>query len=200
MSFYIRKFLYRQLHPESDAQTLPQYFLPTLDFRIDVFHSATAIFYAPSDLSGIGGMKREIIRSTPEWRGKGARYDTVFVETDPGKCGMRGLHVARVFLFFRFTLDDVSYPCAIIQWYEFTDDVPDEDTGLWVVKPGYLNDEQYIRVIHIESIIRAAHLIPVFGDKMVPEAHELNSGETLDNYMLFYVNKYVDYHAHELAF
>jgi len=46
---------------------------------ISVHHSAIASFYAPSDPSGIRGMCREWIRSTPSWRGTGPRRDCAFV-------------------------------------------------------------------------------------------------------------------------
>ena len=67
---------------------------------VSVFHSAIATFYAPSDLSGLGGMHTECIRSTLCWRKAQARYDTVFLKQDPDIPGMGGLHVGRVFLFF----------------------------------------------------------------------------------------------------
>ena len=35
---------------------------------VSVFHSAVSMFYAPSDLSGLGGMHSECIWSTPHWR------------------------------------------------------------------------------------------------------------------------------------
>lgn len=46
---------------------------------IAVFHSATTFFYAPSDPSGIRGMRRELIWSTPSWRNTGPRRDCAFV-------------------------------------------------------------------------------------------------------------------------
>ena len=66
----IREFLHEQLHPDSEAQSLisANSTLNTLpNFRdtekISVYKSASATFYAPSDLSGIGGMRRECIRA-----------------------------------------------------------------------------------------------------------------------------------------
>ncbi|KAF9522082.1 hypothetical protein CPB83DRAFT_777613 [Crepidotus variabilis] len=35
---------------------------------VDVFDSARATFFAPSDRLGIAGMRQELIRSTPSWR------------------------------------------------------------------------------------------------------------------------------------
>ena len=56
----LRQFLFQQRHP--DSQDFPEN-LPEHSSRIDVFHSAVATFYAPSDLCGAGGMYRERIWS-----------------------------------------------------------------------------------------------------------------------------------------
>ena len=62
-----RRFLHFQLQnnvdPSNDNVVLPD--LSGLPFSI--FHSATSTFYAPSDLSGLGGMHSECIWSTPSW-------------------------------------------------------------------------------------------------------------------------------------
>src|ERR1700733_8129563 len=69
----IRQFLQGQLHPDLDreslisANSLPD-ILPNFRERISVYNSASAMFYAPSDLSGVGGMRREHIRAVPSWR------------------------------------------------------------------------------------------------------------------------------------
>jgi hypothetical protein len=62
--------------------------------RVDVFHSAISTYYAPSDLSGIGGMHREHIRVTPSWKGGPGRYDCIYVDKDLDVEGFCGLHVA----------------------------------------------------------------------------------------------------------
>ncbi|KAF9647122.1 hypothetical protein BDM02DRAFT_3098702, partial [Thelephora ganbajun] len=89
--------------------------------KVSVYHSATATFCAPSNLSGPGGMYQEVIRSTPFWpRGDipSQRRDCVFVDMgDPENVGMKGLLVARVYLFFRFSHNGVDYPCALVHWY-----------------------------------------------------------------------------------
>ena len=82
-------------------------------------------------------MHRERIYSTPVWRGAAPRYDTVLVETDAELPGMRGMTIGRVFLFFSFMFQDVNYSCALVHWYSTVGTEPDEDTGLWVVKPEY---------------------------------------------------------------
>ncbi|KAF9486986.1 hypothetical protein BDN71DRAFT_1405355 [Pleurotus eryngii] len=49
---------------------------------------------------------------------------------------------------------------------------------------------------HLDTMLCAAHLIPVFGMDMVPV--ELGHTYTLDIYQSFYLNKYNDHHACEI--
>jgi len=53
-------------------------------------------------------------------------------------------------------------------------------------------------IIHIDTILRAAHLIGVAGTHFLPCTFSFS--DTLDAFHLFYVNKYADHHAHEIAF
>lgn len=54
-------------------------------------------------------------------------------------------------------------------------------------------------VIHLDSVVHAAHLLPIFtGNVAVPR--EINFSHTLNIYTVFYVNKYIDYHAFETVF
>lgn len=199
-------FLYNQLHRDSpldDALQPPQLYYrivtnPTL-FKILVFTSATATFYAPSDISGIGGMRRECIRATPSWRKGPARYDCVFVETDPDAVGMKGLHVARIRLFFSFKYEGEVFPCALVEWFQRVSHELDDLTGLWVVEPECDgNGIQECGVIHLDTIMHGAHLIGVYGSDRLPSFFHFS--ESLDVFRAFYVNKYVDHHAHEIAF
>ncbi|KAI6031144.1 hypothetical protein PISMIDRAFT_88613 [Pisolithus microcarpus 441] len=144
-------------------------------------------------------MHSECIQSTPQWRKGPARYDTVFLEWDPDIPGMGGLHVGRVFLFFSFTYDDIKYPCALIQWFSNVSDGPDKDTGMWVVQPDYDADGQReLEVVHVHSILRGAHLIPVYGCTHLPA--DVQYTNSLDVFQAYYVNKYIDHHAFEIAF
>lgn len=197
--FLTRKFLFRQIHAGSRGEIPPSFF-PDFNPRVNVFHSAAATFHAPSDPSGIGGMRREQIRATPSWRKGASRYDTAFVSTDPDKPGMRGMHVVRLFLLFSFIVYNVEYQCALVNWYNAVSDTPDELTGMWVVSPVDMEDEYSLSVIHVETIVRAAHLIPCFGNDYVADSYEIDPSQTLDNFNIFYVNKYIDHHAHEIAF
>jgi len=163
-----------------------------------MYHSAVARYFAPSDLCGAGGMYQERIRSNPDWRNEHSRRDTVFIETGQG--GMQGMAVGRVQLFFSFASDREQYPCALVEWF-IPGDEPDEDTGMWVVRPEfYGNGRQTLAIIHLDCIARAAHLLPVFGSSFVPD--ELHFSDSLDVYQAyltiivtnFYHNSYLSYY------
>ena len=112
---------------------------------------------------------------------------------------MSGLLVARVHLFFRFSHNDTNYPCALVRWYS-TSDKRDSATGLWVVKPeSTRRGARHMGVIHLDSIIRGAHLLPRFPSD-APVYRQINHMNVLDLYDTFYVNKFVDHHAFEIAF
>ena len=75
-------------------------------------------------------------------------------------------------------------------------DSSDDHTHMWVVQPN--NDENLLSIIHLDTVVRAAHLLPVFGSKHVSKA--LSFMDTLDTFMRFYVNKFADHHAFKIAF
>ncbi|KAF9778677.1 hypothetical protein BJ322DRAFT_1024970 [Thelephora terrestris] len=139
---------------------------------------------APSNSSGIEGYYRETIRSTLRWQ----TSDTT---------GVRGLEVARVHFLFLFMLKEELFECALVHEYckSFTDSDP--DNGLWIFEPDY-SDGGFIimSVVHLDSIVRAAHLLPVFKDN-TPMPREINFSHTLDVFSTFYLNKYIDYHTFE---
>ena len=112
---------------------------------------------------------------------------------------MRGLDVAHVQLFFSFCHDGIEYPCALVHWFSRVGYSPDVDTGMWIVKPDISNNgENFISIIHLDTVVRACHLIPVFGPLRV--SRTLSCTDTLDTFAHFYVNKYVDHYAFEVAF
>ncbi|KAK7450592.1 hypothetical protein VKT23_012902 [Stygiomarasmius scandens] len=202
----IRQFLYNQRHLDMpDAPQgcdIPLDQCPELekDQKIFLHSSARATFFAPSDLSGLSGMRHERIRATNTWYKGAARYDCVFMEGDAEKEGFQGLLVGRVFAFFRFRHFGRSYPCALVHWYSTVGDTPCPETGMWLVQPDFQRDgSPLLEVVHLDCLYRAAHLIGVTGDSRVP-ARDFSSSDSLDAYEAFYVNKYVDYHAHEVAY
>jgi len=99
----IEEFLFQQLNPDDlcSLRDVPWYECPSCN-KITVINSAVALFYAPSDISGIGGMQHKYIRSCPSWQNRPPRYDCAFVNTDPRLKGMCGLDVMRVLGFFFF--------------------------------------------------------------------------------------------------
>ncbi|KAI0313153.1 hypothetical protein OF83DRAFT_1165706 [Amylostereum chailletii] len=145
-------------------------------------------------------MHRERIRSTASWCHGPARRDCVFIEKDPEATGFRGLYAVRVLLFFLFTSDGVDYPCALVLWFSPISDMPCPDTGMWIVEPDLDRDgERQMSVIHIDCILRGAHLIGVSaGAEFIPCS--LSHTDSLDAFRAFYVNKYADHHSHEIAF
>ena len=163
---------------------------------VSVFHSAVATFFAPSDPSGSRGMRRERIRSTPSWHGGEPRHDCAFVVVDEGRPGMRGMAVVRVRLFFSVEFDMVHYPCALVEWFKTVR--RDPSTGMWIVRPDRTHNKRDKSVLHIDTFMRAAHLIPVYGNQKVPL--DFHFSYSLDAFEGFYVNKYIDHHAFEVAF
>ena len=135
------------------------------DTRVSVFHSATATFCAPSNPSGLGGMYQEVIHSTPLWsKGDiaGPRRDCVFVDmVRSSSPGMQSLLVARIYLPFKFLFAGVGYPCALVHWYTMIGTRPDGPTGLWAVEPKSSHHGcRNMGVVHLDSIVRGAHLLP----------------------------------------
>lgn len=200
----VRYFLFYNQHPTYTG-TPPLSICPTTYNinKISVFHSATAIFCAPSNPSGIGGLYRETIRCTPRWQTGGItarRRDCIILNTGSEVPGMRGLDVARVHLFFSFEVGDEAFPCALVHHFRKSFDDPDPDNGMWIVEPDLTHDKyRVMSIIHLDSAVRAAHLLPIFrGDAVVPRG--INFSHTLDVFTAFYVNKYIDYHAFETVF
>lgn len=195
----IRRFLFHMTNPDDPRSSdgIPLQECPFYDGKIKVFNSASATYYAPSDVSGIFGMRREIIRCCPSWRNGPARQDCAFVITDPTLQGMRGLDVVRILAFFSFVYLGKVYPCAIVRWFVRGDE-PDDATGMWIVRPGFnARHQPDISIIHLDTMYRAAHLIPVYRGQEVPlDLHPHHSYEAFGAY---YVNKFADHHAFEIA-
>jgi hypothetical protein len=195
----LRQFVYAQRHPgfEEFPPTLPEF-----SSKITVTHSAVASFYAPSDLCGAGGMYRERIRANPHWKG-GGRFDTVFItasdddDQDEGWI-MHGMLIARVLLFFSFR-DPIlreEVPCALVNWFVPASELPDPTTGMWVFKPEIEGGKPTLEVIHLDTIVRGAHLLPQYGTGFIPE--DFSYVDSLDAFNSYLVNHFVDHHAHEL--
>ena len=170
----LRRFLHDSLYPELDlADDLAIDECPELSpqTKIAVYHSARSIFYAPSEASGPGGMHQQYIRCNPTWLGGKPRHDTILVRTDDEAPGMLGMSVARVRMFLSFVYD------------------------YWVVKPEAYHGQQSTSVIPLSSIVRACHLMPVYNHTRIPKNFHFT--QTLASFRRYYVNWFIDYHAHE---
>ena len=53
-------------------------------------------------------------------------------------------------------------------------------------------------VAHLDTILCLAHLLPIYRDKQAPRGAKYM--DSLDIFHDFYVNKFVDHHAFEIAF
>jgi hypothetical protein len=194
--FLLKKFLYQQLYPHSELsflEALEASYLE-IDGNIRTFNSAVATFRAPSDTSGIYGMRREHIRATTSWRGGPARYDCILINSDPNVEGALGFEVARTFLFFSFQHQGKTYPCALVQWYSYMGEEPDEDTGFWIIEPDADDDgSPHLGIVHVDTIYRAVHLMPAYNTaEFIDKTITMHS--SLDSFHRFYVNKFIDHH------
>ena len=199
-----RRFLFDQLHPQGPvtSQDVDAEDCPVITSKISVFHSAVATFFAPSDESGIRGMKRERIRCTPKWRSQGERRNCALVVEDEDKAGMKGMSAVRVKLLFSFIHEDIVYPCALVEWFKTYGNRPDGETGMWRVRPQMAHGGQHaprlITVVHLKSFLRGVHLLPCFGSRPLPDGFHYSY--SLDAFEAFYVNRYADHRAHELIY
>jgi hypothetical protein len=195
--------LCRELVAHHHAQYTPDELPPPLETigisntRVWVYSSATALYYAPSDPSGLHGMKREKIRCTNNWHSRGRREDVVLVAVNPEEAA-DGLQAARVKLIFTFKYKHEDYNCMLVQWYSDHGYRPDEDTGMRMVTPSVLNDgSPDLGVIPLDAVMRAAHLMPIFGPDMI--STNIEFWQTLDKFKAFYINSYIDHHMFDLV-
>jgi hypothetical protein len=52
-----------------------------------------------------------------------------------------------------------------------------------------------LSVIHLDSVARAAHLLPVYSSSFVPE--DFDFSDSLDVFHTYFVNNCVDHHSHK---
>ena len=69
---------------------------------------------------------------------------------------------------------------------------------MWVVQPDIIRGRRKKSVLHLDTFYRGAHLIPVYGKEKLPVGFHFSY--SLDAFRAFYVNKYIDHHANEIAF
>lgn len=85
-----------------------------------------------------------------------------------------------------------------MEWFNKALSDRDTDTGFWVVEPDLrgVHKQPFMSVVHLDCLLRAAHLMPVFGNWRMPDKFKFEW--SLDMFQAFYVNQYIDHHAHEL--
>ncbi|KAG1730204.1 hypothetical protein EDB19DRAFT_1897097 [Suillus lakei] len=156
----------RNLWPDNDQDPaeIPLAGCPRFAGKISIFNSASSRFYAPSDII-------EHIRACPLWRNEAPRNDCIFINMGS---------IARVHAFFSFKYSGENFPCTIMRWFDVIRDSPDEDTGMWMVCPA---------IIHVDTIYRAAHLIPIYSRCFLPP--NVNLHVSYDSFWAYYVNKFV---------
>ncbi|KAF5378675.1 hypothetical protein D9757_009548 [Collybiopsis confluens] len=197
----IQRFIHDHIHSSIvPASTLPDDGLPAFSGRVHIFHSAVARFYAPSDLCGAGGMYRERIHSNPSWNNGRGHFDTILVEvgeTDEAEVPtMKGMVPARVLRFLSMEYEARTYQCAFIHWFTPITSAPDEVTGMWVVRREMVNGMPLLAVIPLDVVVRGVHLIPEYGNAVIPEDFDHNA--SLDAFESYYVNRYSDHHMFDL--
>ena len=109
------------------------------------------------------------------------------------------MSVVHIKLLFSFSYGGEEYLCALVEWFKKVSQSPNEQTGMWVVK--LEEDRQGKRlttIVHLDTILRGAHLIPVYGSSFIPL--QFCHYWSLDAFTAFFVNKYADHHANKVAF
>ncbi|KAG1738865.1 uncharacterized protein EDB91DRAFT_1237652 [Suillus paluster] len=183
----IQQFLYDQLHlTNREHAAFDPATAPAFMGRILIYSSAAASFYAPSDLSGTGGMQHEHI------------WATTSCMNDEVSCGLDGLTVTRVLCFFSLKYRAKYLQCTVVRWFSYVTDSHDPDTGMYIVAPSTNdNGTPDVSIIHIDCIFHAAHLIPVYGNNFIPCEVTLHNSHNM--FHTFYINKYADHHAFEVG-
>lgn len=71
MPEFTQHFLYDKLNPDADkgGDVVPLESCPKILGKVYLFNLAHAVYYAPSDLCGTGGMHSEHIRAVQSWYG-----------------------------------------------------------------------------------------------------------------------------------
>ncbi|PBK70781.1 hypothetical protein ARMSODRAFT_987857 [Armillaria solidipes] len=196
----MQHFLYEQMG-EGSSQPIYTEEHPNITSQISVFHSAIAMFYSPSDISGTRGMRHERIRATPSWHGY-PRYDCALAMTNEREQGFQAMSAVCILLLFSFRHEGIEYPCTLVHWFKRHGHAPDPKTGMWIVWPEYWActhrvSSAVVSVIHLDTLLCGAHLMPVFGPKALPP--KFHYSRSLDCFSAFYISRYADHHMHEIV-
>ena len=111
---------------------------------------------------------------------------------------MSGYVVAHILVFLSFTYAGKDYPVALVWWYILSNEsgCRDQSTGMWLVEREYRNGEPHLAVVHVDSILRAVHLLPYF--RREPVSRDVTQDNSLDRFGAFYVNRFADHHSFKI--
>lgn len=119
----------------------------------------------------------------------------MFVEINSELDGMPGMAIGCAHLFFSFKFRGKQYSCVLVHWLVLYNE-PDKNTGMWVVWPEYQgNGHCTLSFIPLDSIARAAHLLPIYGSSFLPK--DFHFADSLDVFLTYFVNPYIDHHSNE---
>ncbi|KAJ7804276.1 hypothetical protein B0H13DRAFT_1582415, partial [Mycena leptocephala] len=68
-----------------------------------------------------------------------------------------GMGVVRIKL-FSFTHDGVEYSCVLVEWLKKVSRSVDSGTGMWAVEPKLRGKHRLVTILHLDSLLRGAHL------------------------------------------
>ena len=102
---------------------------------------------------------------------------------------MKGMSVVRVKLLFSFDYNGKMDPCTLVDWFKHVGASPDSETGMWKVRPEmYRNGQHIVSILHLDTFLHSAHLLPIFGQDVLP--FNFHFSYSLDAFESYYVNKY----------
>jgi hypothetical protein len=142
-----------------------------------------------------------------KWKGK-LQHDTIFVKVSDANNSadneidiMHGMLIARVLLFFSFRdpilhEDIEEIPCALVNWFIPISQRHDKAMGMWEVKLEMAGTWLTSEVIHLDSIVWGAHLLPHYGSGFLPE--DFDARDALNAFWSYFINQLIDYHVHAL--
>ena len=124
-------------------------------------------------------------------------FNCAFIVEDENKLGMHGMNIVHIQLFFSFSHDSKQYPRALVEWFSKIGWSLDSETGMWKVHPDIRQGQRLCSVIHLDSILCGAHLLPIFGSNFLPINFDYTY--SLDAFAGYYVNHFADHHSHEIV-
>ena len=67
-----------------------------------------------------------------------------------------------------------------------------EDIRMWVVQPEFEGNGHWMLSIHLDCVVRAAHLLPIYGSSFLLE--DFCFADSLALFHAYFVNSCIDHH------